>query len=238
MTATAACPLPECDYRGDSLDNHLETTHKLIHTGAHALTVRALLLTPFWNHASFIDVLAADNDVSVREATEFPLDTRQYRLARYRLEKYLKTPTLAPLTLGTDVHNQIKTYVRKYDELERNKEYDVTLEGLLHEIADATEQVKTQWRRHQLPPPPTPEASADEWREYHDILLARVNTATKINHIVTDQLAETVAEKRKLYIETQMLLDANIEIGLPPEPGYIPERVVRDDVDAALLDRD
>lgn len=238
MTTTAACPLPECDFRGESLDTHLEKSHSLIHTGAHPLTVRALLSTPYWNHAPFAEVLAADDAVTVAEATEFPLDTRQYRLARYRLEKYLKTPTQAPLTLGTDVHNQIKTYVRKYDEIERNREYDVTLEPLLHEIADATESVKAQWLRHLLPPLPAPEASADEWQQYHDTLQARLVTAAKINHVVTTELAEAVATKRRLYIETQILLDANVEIGLPPESGYVPERVVRDDVDTALLDRD
>lgn len=235
MSVAEVCPLPECDFCGD-IESHLADAHQLTASGvpSQLATLTQNLKRPWWDGAGAGPVLGDDDAIGVSEVLELPLNIGQYQVAHYRYKKYLHSAQLQ-LVLGTDIHNQVKTYVRKYDELERGRELEKTSESALAANADATTVAKRLYTR---PPRENLEAmNPEQLEQYFLALTNRYHTACKINDVIANELEGAVRIKRKQYLINQMLLDANIDIGLPPEPSDIPERVHRDQLDHALLDR-
>lgn len=237
MTSSRGCVLPECDWSGDDVAGHMAEAHHLAPTGADAALVDATLAmkAPWWTSPEFAEVEnMADDAATMAAVTAMPLDVRQYQIANYRYKKYVNT--LDGLLLGPDANNLIQTLARKNDEMERGIDpMEKTLTALLDAVAATTAGLRQQYWRE--PAPDVTAMTDDEAQQYHAVLSNRYYTAAKINQVVTSELAKAVGERRTQWVVNQMLVDANVEIGLPPEPSDIPERVLRDELDQGILDK-
>lgn len=233
------CPIPECEKhftRSDALAKHVKGVHDL-HQHRDAIGLMryradkgksefpadfnldeltdekyAALLNrdyelrmPWWYLKRFADAVAEDSH-TLKDLYDQPVDTRQYDLANVRYKKYLANPE---------------------DEL--IGAHEVENNGQLAELSQETKLVVNEY----VESPDIPNGSTlAELRHAYNRLLLIYSTANRVNKILTKKLASATKEKRRLWAVNQILLDANVEAGLPPRTG---EPVTRDALDENLM---
>jgi hypothetical protein len=109
---------------------------------------------------------------------------------------------------------------------------------LLQELSAQSQQYKSQFKPLRLDQDIDNIKDIKQLRQLHDKLSSRLLTSSKINKVVTTELSKSISLKRKQWCINQILMDANIELGLPPPPTDIPTRVVQDEVDREILEAD
>lgn len=125
-----------------------------------------------------------------------PLDLQQHKIAAARYSYYLKHGSTSEQELVLDendykreLQGAIDTLANTYREKEsEDKDSDEDFEG-----ASDLDQIKAKYK----------------------ILKNKYKTSIKVNSLVCRELTGLVQEKRKLWIKNQILLDANIQLGLP-----------------------
>lgn len=245
------CPIPECEKhftRSDALAKHVKGVHDLhmvrdvislikerVKKGKMRFTVTdvddldeyeyislvdhdMLLRTPWWYSQGFLDTLCS-TDNSINALYDLPLSSKQYKLANDRYHAYLES---------TSEDSNLST--------------SKTEEGLMLKLSDQTKRPleaeeslkETQFPKHELD---LDTNDISQLRSIYRKLIIRCNTASRINKMVRDELVHKVHEKRKLWLVNQILLDANIKVGLPNEtPAPNTEKKASlDDVDREIL---
>ncbi|CAH2350582.1 hypothetical protein CLIB1423_02S00386 [[Candida] railenensis] len=250
------CPIPECEKhftRSDALTKHVKGVHDLHSTKDALMLIRDRvkkgksdaflkdhdnfdeeeylklierdfeMRTPWWFSNEFIELNAEqqsdESDVDVASIVSRPLDVQQHMIAQARYNFFLKSSQDQELV--TD-DNEYKGELQKaVDSLAADHQKLDNDEDSSIEDDDDLESLKSKYK----------------------ILKTRYNTATKINSSVCNQLTQSVKEKRKLWLANQILLDANIQLGLPQakeEKGQeivalVSKDVVLDKFDEELL---
>lgn len=215
------CPIPECEKhftRSDALAKHVKGVHDLhqhrdaiglmryrAEKGKPELPTDLDLATmtdekyaeilnrdyeirmPWWLSKRFADALQNEN-FSLQLLYDQPLDMRQYDIANVRYKKVIANP-------------------------DEELAYSHTLAGLSFDGLYA----ETKALIAELPPPLPVSGGADiaELHESYNSLLAVYTTAHKINKVVKKTLLAAVEEKRRLWVTSQLLLDANVRASLP-----------------------
>lgn len=104
----------------------------------------------------------------------------------------------------------------------RDKEKPVHWNDLLDSpINEKKYRAAVERYRHQVGPDPTTEESdftsnIEQLQKSHEVLERRLNVATKVSTILGRELDHYKKEKRKLWIANQILIDANVKLGLSP----------------------
>lgn len=215
------CPIPECEKhftRSDALAKHVKGVHDLhqhrdaiglmryrAEKGKPELPTDLDLATmtdekyaeilnrdyeirmPWWLSKRFADALQNEN-FSLQLLYDQPLDMRQYDIANVRYKKVFANPD-EELASGHILAGP-------------------SLDGLYAE---------TKTLIAELPETPSIPVGSDisELHESYNSLLAMYTTAHKINKVVKKSLLAAVEEKRRLWVTSQLLLDANIRVSLP-----------------------
>lgn len=230
------CPIPECEKhftRSDALAKHVKGVHDLHqHRDAiglmksraekgksefpadfplEALTdekyAKALnrdyeLRMPWWYLKKFVDALVSDSH-TLHDLYTQPLDTRQHDLAIVRYKRFLANPD--DEMIGQDP------------------------EGVMTELAAETRRVVPDWVEFPVT------RTGITFREVHAAYLKLQGvyaTASRLNAIVTRELDAATRERRRLWSLNQILIDANVEAGLPLRGGL---DVTRDQLDDVLM---
>lgn len=205
------------------------------------------LKMPWWFDNEFVKLLkkvnSKDGDTfTIADVENLPLNTRQYQFSDIRIKQFLnlKSEENEQFINENDVNNDIINIAKKQyrsDHLEPTPEInskkilqflsqDSKVLGLMYKtqdhILDEAENVDKVRDLSQL-------------KQLHDSLLHQLNTGLKINKIVSNQLQDKVKEKRQLWVRNQLLIDANLQIGLPAEADSVPQRVMQDKFDEELL---
>lgn len=231
------CPIPECEKhftRSDALAKHVKGVHDLhqhrdaiglmryrAEKGKPELPTDLDLETmtdekyaeilnrdyeirmPWWLSKRFADALQNEN-MSLQLLYNQPLDMRQYDIANVRYKKVIANPE---------------------EELGYSHTLTATsLDGLYTEAKSLIAELP------ETPPVPVREDLA-ELHESYNSLLAMYTTAHKINKVVKKSLLAAVEEKRRLWVTSQILLDANVKVSLPGKH----DAVVVDALDEVLL---
>ena len=241
------CPIPECEKhftRSDALAKHVKGVHDLhlvrdvislikerVKKGKMSFTISdvddldeyeyislvehdMLLRTPWWYSQCFLDTLSS-TDSSINALYDLPLNSKQYKLANDRYHAYLES--------SLD---------------DSNGSAPKGEESLTPMLSDRTEtggsSRETQFSKDDLD---LDTNDISQLQSTYRKLMVRCNTANRINKIVRDELVRKVHEKRKLWLINQILLDANINLGLPNEtrPPNTEKKAFLDDVDREIL---
>lgn len=227
------CPIPECEKhftRSDALAKHVKGVHDLHqHRDAIALMqYRAekgkLELSadfdldamtdeqyawelnrdyewrmPWWFSKRFADAVTEENH-TLQQLYDQPVDTRQHDLANVRYKKYLASADEELILAHEAEGNEV-----------------------LEELSQSTKDAVLQWKN-------TDEVAVGttlpELKKAYEKLAAIHATASRVNKIVTKELADATREKRRLWAATQVLLAANVELGIPVERDALDENLI------------
>lgn len=192
----------------------------------------------------------------------------QYKIGNHRYKKYLKSNTDTPLINPTDANNSYKTIIKiqqnfdkthqtKNNKKNKNDDSDDDFESYANDNGNAigftdSNSILLQLSQKSLGYKKyyqklKSEEDLEEIENCQDLsqlqqlyenLSSKLSTSLKINKIVTSELSKSINLKRKQYIINQILLDANIELGLPPLTSNSQNRVTQDRVDWELLEDD
>ncbi|CAK7906322.1 hypothetical protein CAAN1_14S00386 [[Candida] anglica] len=258
------CPIPECEKhftRSDALTKHVKGVHDL-HSAKDALTLikdrsrkfrdggshnaftvpddmeenEYLSLvekdyemrSPWWFSRLFLSVNGADESLG-EDGREIPttttvgklldqkFDMQQFKVARDRYRSYVESSGEQPMISGEN-------------------EYKRELQSSAKKLARSIEERKLSEDVHESD-------GLETLRAKYKVMKTQYKTALRVNELVTEQLEKLVREKRRIWLANQVLLDANIKIGLPTTQGTPsaepvatkPEEVVQDKYDAELL---
>ncbi|KAI5960293.1 uncharacterized protein KGF55_004585 [Candida pseudojiufengensis] len=247
------CPIPECEKhftRADALTKHRKGAHNLqnikdqlqsfkdSYQGVENITedkYRELiqkdyeLKLPWWYDQQFINLLT-DENITI---DSIPFDLNQYKLSNLRIKHILETNED---NIQPDPNNQIINIVKRqiqYEHPERvmNSNNDRIIENLSNE----SKQLIQNYKKEMEDDLDLNNKDLTQLKQLHDKLQSRLNTSLKINKIITNNLQSSIITKRKIWLKNQILIDANLKIGLPPEPSSIPQRVIQDKYDVELL---
>ena len=206
------------------------------------------LKMPWWFSNEFVDALKLvdakpENGLTVSDVENLPLDTRQYWLSDIRIKQFLNSKLEEENSFINeyDANNDIINIAKKqYQSEHPNEEITQTnsktiLQYLSH---DSKNQASKYIRNDQIMDEvENIDKITDlaQLKQLHNSLLNQLHTGLKINKIVSNQLQNKVKEKRQLWVRNQLLIDANLQIGLPPEANSTPHRVMQDQYDEELL---
>lgn len=232
------CPIPECEKhftRSDALAKHVKGVHDL-HQHRDAIGLMRYradkgkaepgesdlenltdekyaemlrrdyeLRMPWWFSKRFVDSLQ-EKDHSLQALFAQPFDTKQYDLANIRYKKFLENPEGDELIAAHEVHANAQL-AGFYEETKiAASEYNTARDDIV--VGD----------------------SLAELQKTHDRLTTLLSTATRVNSIVTKSLEDAVKEKRRLWAMNQVLLDANVEIGLPKERDILDRNLLKEGI--------
>lgn len=217
------CPIPECEKhftRSDALAKHVKGVHDL-HLVKDALSlirekVKKNKMDPivdnqinlteieylnliekdyelkntWWFTKAFVDILK-DEDTSVESVLQQPFITKQFEVAIARYQAYLE-----------DYNENIVD--------PNDNEYSKNINDATKEIASRSPSDNDLEYLDNI-------SDVEELKKIHKQLMVNLGTAKKINKIVTKSLTNYVQKKRKLWLVNQILLDANLSLGLPSE---------------------
>lgn len=252
------CPIPECDQEFvniDELTQHINIEHDLVEV-KEGLTQDFVnqtykYRTPWWFTNEFINTLNEGTnhklDMETLYNMKFNLD--QYKVANFRYKKYLNSNNDVSLIPPFDMNNSYKTIIKNQQTFTRSQKNGIKKKGddsdddfenyandngnmightdsnsVLLQLSLQSQSLKNYYQED------------DDDEESLQKLHAKLSTSLKINKIVTTELSKAISLKRKQYVINQILLDANIELGLPPLPSGKPARVTQDRVDRELLE--
>lgn len=243
------CPIPECEKhftRSDALTKHVKGVHDL-HLIKDALVLirdrvkkgktelfgdsdvdeeeyLAMierdfeLRTPWWFSQQYIEMSAGEGASTVAALLAQPYELQQHQLALARYKKFLSTSDQELIGGDNDYKHELQ---RAADALAHAAE--ARADAHAEELGDDAGLAQLQARYKQLK--------------------GQYRAALKVNKLVCAQLTRQVSQRRQLWLKTQILLDANVHLGLPPAaagPPREPEAlesadVVQDIYDAELL---
>ncbi|RCK60998.1 INO80 complex subunit 1 [Candida viswanathii] len=209
------------------------------------------LQKPWWFTAEFLDILRMKEQDNMTEASgidKLPFDFNQYRLANSRYKNFI---TLSREELDDD--EEIEELIVSHDD--NNNFVNVAKKQLQHENPErsfpqvssdpilGTLSTETRKLVHDYKPKEGADdgdidsiRDLDKLKELHDKLSNQLNTGYRINKILASQLTSSIKEKRKLWLYNQLLIDANLLVGLPPDGKTGPkQRVMQDKFDTELL---
>ncbi|ODV77404.1 uncharacterized protein CANTADRAFT_308060 [Suhomyces tanzawaensis NRRL Y-17324] len=188
--------------------------------------------------------LAESTEVPVRTLYKLPLDFKQHKVASLRYKNFVENKSLlfGPGLAPTHNMNIIRRQ-KLWERLERSggEEDDQEEELALYNqqfhdhIEKDSDGIKRQYKK--LHTESLEHANVDELKRVYTQMENQLHTANRINQIVSEQLEKCVQEKRQLWLINQLLVDANVELGIPPEESQTPQRVIRDKYDEELLNR-
>lgn len=218
---------------------------------------------PWWFTNEFLDVIRAgetdkleehnkDDDLD-KQLEALPFDLKQYQLANSRYKQFINSLTSARandeiededevdgLIPRSDDNNSVINVVRKQLQHEKpNKKFPRVMSNpVLERLSNDTKKLAHDYIRHendQNDDDIDKILDLETLKTLHDKLANQLNTAYKINKVLANQLTSNIKMKRKLWVYTQLLMDANIQVGLPPEATSAPQRVMQDEYDEELL---
>lgn len=245
------CPIPECEKhftRSDALAKHVKGVHDLhlakdalvlirdrVSTGKMAsfvpdidaldeLLYTALLdrdyefKNPWWFSDDLVDVLKS-TDESIGALLDQPFATRQFRVANGRYKHFVENSGDELVSLQGEIEGTAAA--RKKTESSLN---DAARAIAAEYVSPATTEIDNL------------EDLGALTNEYTR-LKKHLATASKVNKTVVAQLAVSVREKRRIWLANQVLLDANVKVGLPrPKTETSTENDIHLDVyDANIL---
>lgn len=172
----------------------------------------------------------------------FQYDFRQHEIAISRYKSFLNDQNNDILEFNDQNADFINVITRiKQSEMDlsnKKDDYDeICISNKVTEsLLDDSNKLKLQYlKKKNHFPKINNTKTLEDLKDLYKELNNRLHVANKINKIVTKSLSETLEDKRKQWVVNQILLDANIIIGLPPKKSNIPKRVVRDEYDDQLL---
>lgn len=214
---------------------------------------------PWWFTNEFLNVLKVgstekdkeNQDDLIKQIETLPFDMKQFQLANSRYKQFINSSTRANneideeeeldgLVPKSDDNNSVINVVRKQLQHENpNKKYPRIMSNpVLERLSNNTKKLAHDYIRHDNN---TNDDDIDRildletLKTLHDKLANQLNTAYKINKVLANQLTSNIKMKRKLWAYSQLLIDANIQVGLPPEATSIAQRVMQDEYDEQLL---
>lgn len=213
------------------------------------------LQKPWWFTNEFLNILKTEEE---RESTnamvdskcieKLPFDFQQYRLANSRYKNFIALSReeldddeeVEELIVDHDDNNNIVNVAKKQLLHENPKKNfrKVSSDSILQNLSSSTKKLVHDYK--QKDEIDTEEIDKmkdlDQLKELHDKLTNQLNTGYKINKILASQLTTNIKEKRKLWLYNQLLIDANLQVGLPPDGKTGPkQRVMQDIFDTELL---
>lgn len=213
------------------------------------------LRRPWWHNQEVMDAFAIHLEskqdsgiekeprdhghVSLSTVLNSPYDFRQHQIAQARYKSYTGEDLSQPLFPSNDENSHVTNIIKRLKLREQDEDVaaDTTIDRIYEQIQQDCEVVKQQCihRGQGEMPDILALSNIDELQAVHKQLESKLLTAHKINEILANLLAVDIAERRRLFILNQCLLDANVEVGLPPEKTLAKQRVARDELDAELL---
>lgn len=200
-------------------------------------------------HASANDGSSAYSEIPLSTFLNTPYDFRPHRVAQMRYKKYIETETdheklIRPVDKTSQSINVLKhlTPSDKSKPLSKAFDGEVVIDRIYEQVLQDCEIVRHQCisRKHADADPADLDIAAIddpvELASIHAKLESRLATAQRINETLSATLAHEIAEKRKAFLLNEILLDANIHVGLPPKELPAKQRVIRDELDSILLD--
>lgn len=192
------------------------------------------LKNPWWYTSRFLDILRDHDDPTNADIVDDyekllsqPFDTKQFKVAHDRYKVFLKE----------DEEDRL-IYTSKFTPPESSEDTDtVEQEKLINYESKVNKKSQMLKSQHELRSDRNiDELSLDELKAEYSNLKSRYNTASKINKIVSNNLMTSVKQKRKNWLINQILLDANIKVGLPRGAGDAQEgETVLDGLDVNIL---
>ncbi|CAK9438581.1 uncharacterized protein LODBEIA_P28050 [Lodderomyces beijingensis] len=197
--------------------------------------------TPWWFTQQAVDVLQRCQKGELN-SENLPFDFTQYKLANARIKHYLSQQNhgqegdVPPFITNNDSNNGAVNIVKKQLQFENpgKKSAEINSNKMLQKLSSDSLGLVSQYHKDDTSIDKITDLAS--LKALHDKLLNHLNTAMKINKVVTNKLSSVILEKRKLWLRNQVLIDANIEIGLPPEHNAsAPHRVMQDKYDKEIL---
>ncbi|CCE83091.1 Piso0_002867 [Millerozyma farinosa CBS 7064] len=254
------CFIPECEKhftRSDALAKHVKGVHEL-HSIRDALSLinggaknskpqgnsqdsdnldeygyLALLendfalKSPWWFSKTFLNALVREE--TLETFFEQPLEMRQYKIARERYKALSETKDDESTSCFTFNDGKGFDYIKQND----SKIGDITNQISLADEDGSHIHSNKEENVDEID-------DIDTLRSLHLTLRKKLATAFKINKSLNKSLSKAVSTKRKLGLSNQILLDANLKLGLPmekQETGAETEKsVYLDENDEDLLD--
>lgn len=212
------CPIPECEKhftRSDALAKHVKGVHDL---HQHRDAIGLMRFRAEKKEDLQLDTLT-DAAYSSALRKDYEMRTPWWYSQNFINALHSKTHTLLALEsqpINTKSELIARTRLRRFlanPDDEVIAEHEVHAFPALAELYDTTKEVASNY---------------DLDREDHrpDQLEAALETANRISSILQTELEAAAKEKRQLWAATQILLDANVQLGIP-EP--------RDELDKVLL---
>lgn len=206
------------------------------------------LKMPWWFNNEFVNLLKeveskGDNEFAIGDVENLPLDTRQYWLSDIRIKQFLDSKSVEEDSFinENDTNNDIINISKKQYQFEHPNEVipEINSKNILHFLSQDSKKLASKYitKNPVLDEIENIDKITDlsELKQLHNSLLNQLNTGLKINKVVSNQLQTKIKEKRQLWARNQLLIDANLQIGLPPEANSTPQRVMQDKFDEELL---
>lgn len=214
------------------------------------------LQKPWWFTNEFLSVLRTkeeeqtedDTMVDLKSIDKLPFDFQQYRVANSRYKNFITLSReelnddeeIEELILTHDENNNIVNVAKKQIVHENPKRSfpQVSSNSILENLSSSTKKLVHDYNSKGNINVDDIEKinDLDQLKELHDKLANQLNTGYKINKILASQLISSIKEKRKLWLYNQLLIDANLQVGLPPDGKTgTKQRVMQDKFDSELL---
>jgi len=214
------------------------------------------LQKPWWFTNEFLSVLRTkeeeqtedDTMVDLKSIDKLPFDFQQYQVANSRYKNFITLSReelnddeeIEELILTYDENNNIVNVAKKQIVHENPKRSfpQVSSNSILENLSSSTKKLVHDYNSKGNINVDDIEKikDLDQLKELHEKLANQLNTGYKINKILASQLISSIKEKRKLWLYNQLLIDANLQVGLPPDGKTGPkQRVMQDKFDSELL---
>ncbi|KAG2733415.1 hypothetical protein G9P44_002940 [Scheffersomyces stipitis] len=187
-------------------------------------------------HKNSKKTLTAGGSITADVFFNLPYNFTQHKIAAIRYQNYFAEDDGEDLLTGEDDNNKTINLVKRqqHHDSPSRKHKDVNSNSLHKLLKSKARVLKTGYPAIETPDVEDIDDLA-ELKSLHAKLTSQLNTASKINKVVGKQLSVSIKQKRKLWLINQLLIDGNLEAGLPLKRSAEPQRVARDAVDRELL---
>ncbi|KAL6453847.1 iec1 INO80 complex subunit 1 [Candida maltosa Xu316] len=202
------------------------------------------LSKPWWFTNEFLNVLKTKEEettgmVGYETIEKLPFDFRQYQLANSRYKNFLNAAkdVADEGSYDDNESNELVNVVKKQIQHEHPEKNVAKIrnQGILKHLSTNCKKIAHDYKSEDTEGEIDKLEDLDKLKELHQKLTNQLHTGHKINKVLANSLTASIKEKRKLTIYNQLLIDANLKIGLPPEPNGVPQRVMQDKFDKELL---
>ncbi|RLV92173.1 INO80 complex subunit 1 [Spathaspora sp. JA1] len=207
------------------------------------------LKNPWWFTNTFVNALKQAGGksrlVELSSLDKIPVDFKQYKVAVSRYKQYIAKEVEEEqdeerddeeLISSHDDNNAVVNIIKKQQQFDNpNKPIPEISSNPIHKyLSTSSKSISSSFNLQDEEIDDIEDINT--LKQLHDKLSNQLNTASRINKLVSNQLTNSIQEKRRLWLKNQILLDANIQIGLPPEKTGMPQRVTQDEIDQELLE--